>query len=181
MRLSLSAGVELRVLTATDAEDLHALICRNIDWLSPWMEWAHPEFSKAETLLFLERSEQGLRMRSDFNFGVRKAGELVGNVGLHVLSRRDRTARIGYWLDEKATGQGLVTNAVRAIVEFAFNDLETHRIEIRCAPANRASRAIPERLGFTEEGTNREALRLRDRYQDLVMYSLLRTDPGATA
>lgn len=176
MKMPLSADVELRVLAATDADELHALICRNIEWLAPWMEWAHPQFSKAETLLFLERSEHGLRMRSDFNFGIRKHGELLGNVGLHILSRHDRTARIGYWLDKNATGQGLVTNSVRAIVDYAFSDLEIHRIEIRCAPSNRASRAIPERLGFTQEGTNREALWLRDRFQDLVMYSLLKND-----
>ena len=66
-----------------------------------------------------------------------------------------------------------MTLAVRALVEHAFRGLRVHRVEIRAAVDNVRSRAIPERLGFTNEGVLRGAQRFPDRYEDLVVYSLL--------
>ena len=65
------------------------------------------------------------------------------------------------------------------MVERCFGELGLHRVEIRCAPGNARSRAVPERLGFLEEGTVRDAERLADgEYHDLVIYGRLATDPG---
>jgi ribosomal-protein-serine acetyltransferase len=51
-----------------------------------------------------------------------------------------------------------------------------NRIEIRCAPQNTASRAVPTRLGFIEEGLHRQVLAMRGEFQDLIMYAMLARD-----
>jgi ribosomal-protein-serine acetyltransferase len=61
-------------------------------------------------------------------------------------------ADIGYWLSESYQGQGLMTAAVAACVRFAFQEWNVERIEIQCGEDNLKSRAIPERLGFLNEG-----------------------------
>jgi ribosomal-protein-serine acetyltransferase len=66
-----------------------------------------------------------------------------------------------------------MTRAVKALIDHAFGELGLHRVEIRAAAENRRSRAIPERLGFEQEGILREAERVGERYQDLVVYGLL--------
>jgi len=66
-----------------------------------------------------------------------------------------------------------MTRATRALVDHGFGDLELHRIVVRCGTGNRASRAIPERLGFTLEGTLREAEWVNDHFNDLVVYAML--------
>jgi ribosomal-protein-serine acetyltransferase len=97
-----------------------------------------------------------------------------------VIDRVARNAIIGYWLAEEYEGRGLITRAVRALIDHAFGEWQLHRVEIRAAAENVRSRAVPERLGFTQEGVLREAELVGGEYQDLVVYGLVATD-GATA
>jgi ribosomal-protein-serine acetyltransferase len=62
---------------------------------------------------------------------------------------------------------------VRVLVDHAFGELELHRVEIQAAEGNRRSRAIPERLGFRQEGILREAECVGGRYLDVVVYGLV--------
>jgi ribosomal-protein-serine acetyltransferase len=67
----------------------------------------------------------------------------------------------------------MITRVVRALVEHALLGWGLNRVEIRAAPENRRSRAVPERLGFRQEGVLREAERVGDRYLDSVVYGVL--------
>jgi ribosomal-protein-serine acetyltransferase len=75
-------------------------------------------------------------------------------IGRCRLTRNDKSnyADIGYWLSESYQGQGLMTAAVAACVRFAFQEWNVERFEIQCGENNLKSRAIPERLGFLNEG-----------------------------
>lgn len=94
-------------------------------------------------------------------------------IGCHPLNRAHDSTSIGYWLVEASLGRGTMTEAVRAFTSHAFGVWDLHRVEIQAAVGNTRSRAIPERLGFTEEGILREAERVGDRYLDIVVYAML--------
>lgn len=64
-----------------------------------------------------------------------------------------REAAIGYWLDERLEGLGIVSRATRELLRLSFVELGMNRVVIRCAAENARSRAIPERLGFNLEAT----------------------------
>jgi ribosomal-protein-serine acetyltransferase len=66
-----------------------------------------------------------------------------------------------------------MTRACRFLVDHAFDEPKLNRVQIRCAVGNTKSQAIPERLGFTNEGTLRQAGRLYGRFVDIVIYSTL--------
>ncbi len=66
-----------------------------------------------------------------------------------------------------------MTKACSALSSYAFDELELNRVEIRCATENKRSRAIPEKLRFTQEGIVRKAEWLYDHYVDLVVYGML--------
>ncbi len=99
---------------------------------------------------------------------------LVGTISAMHLDSLDRAGEIGYWLAEEAQGKGIATRACRALLDYVFNDRDMHRIQIRAATDNSRSRAIPERLGFTYEGVQRQAGYTGERgFHDLAVYSML--------
>lgn len=71
---------------------------------------------------------------------------------------------------------GTMTAAVRALVEHALTTWQLNRVEIVVATGNRRSQAIPERLGFREEGTLRQYQLVDGRYLDCISYSMLAED-----
>jgi len=106
-------------------------------------------------------------------------GRIAGCAGFALIEPPARVGVVGYWLAEEHEGRGLVTRAVSALIDHGFSELNLHRVEIRAATNNARSRAVPERLGFTQEGVLREADVVGDEYVDLVVYGLLATDPGS--
>lgn len=79
--------------------------------------------------------------------------------------------------DERFAGRGYATEAVQLMVDYLFAVKKQDRIQLDIAPENAASRRIAEKCGFTLEGTARGAMFNLDRSQDLLIYSLLRSDP----
>jgi len=162
----------LRLLRGEDAPELHALVEANREYLARWLPWAAEQVLPGTERFIAETEKQ--RARDDgFQACIAPEGPIVGVAGFHAIDWGNRRTSIGYWLSEDHQGRGLMTTAVRALVDHAFGEWDLHRLEIHCAPANRRSRAIPERLGFREEATLRETELVGDRYLDSVVYGLL--------
>jgi ribosomal-protein-serine acetyltransferase len=178
--LKVDDDIELQLVELRHVDAMQALIERNLDHLREWMPWAHEPASrenlKSWVRLRLQRHAEG----GGFYAAVWYRREMVGTLGLDI-DQRQRSAEIGYWLDRDLQGLGIITRSVRAVVDACFGDLDLHRLMILCAPANIRSCAVARRLGFLEEGTLREAERIGDRYQDLIVYGLLADDWNGVA
>jgi ribosomal-protein-serine acetyltransferase len=166
-------------LEAEDAPELYALIKANRDHLAQWMPWAAGQ-DLAGTERFIAEAEEQLVRDDGFQAMVAPEGEIIGVAGFHSIDWINRNTSLGYWLAEDAQGQGTMTEVVRALVSHAFCEWDLHRVEIHCAPENRRSRAIPERLGFREEARLREAELVGGRYLDGIVYGLLEEEWGST-
>jgi ribosomal-protein-serine acetyltransferase len=162
----------VRPLEAADAAELYALIEANRDYLTQWMPWAAGQ-DLAATERFIAETEAQRARNDGFQAAVAPKGQIVGVAGFHSIDWTNRNTSIGYWLTEHAQGKGTMTTVVRALVDHAFTEWNLHRIEIHCAPANHRSRAIPERLGFREEGILRDAELINRQYLDSVVYGVL--------
>jgi len=136
------------------------------------MPWAADETPEA-TLRFIRLTRRQVADNDGFQTAIVCDGRIVGAVGFHGVDWDHRSASIGYWLDAGHQGRGIMTGAVRALIDHALRDWGLNRVEIRAAPDNRRSRAIPERLGFRQEGVLSEAERVGDRYLDSVVYAIL--------
>lgn len=176
LELKADRDVVLRPLRLKHATTLFALTRENDRWLRRWLPWLDSVTKPEHTRTFITRMRELERTGVALTFTIWHRDELVGIAGFNWIDRANRSATMGYWLAEGAGGQGVMTKAVKALMEHAFGTLDLHRIEIRAAVRNRASRAIPERLGFRHEGTVRQAEWLYDKAVDHAIYGRLATD-----
>lgn len=102
--------------------------------------------------------------------------ELLGVVGLESVVHLHRSCELGYWLRRDRTGQGLMTEAARACVKFAFESLMVHRIRCAAATENFPSLRVIMRLGFRFEGIARQAEYVDNRWLDHAVFGLLASD-----
>ena len=174
--LHVDEHTEVRLLRADDADVLYDVTIRNRESLTPWMSWMDRVIDVSDTYAFLRTAEKEAYEHSAFKAGIWRQGSLIGCIDLHQIDWLNGNARIGYWLDKDYTGHGIMTRAVRLLVEYAFEALDLHRIEIHVATENHRSRRIPERLGFTMEGVLRQVQRMRGAYYDHALYALLRDE-----
>jgi ribosomal-protein-serine acetyltransferase len=173
---TLADNVTLRPLRAGDACAYYTCARKNLARLEPWFYWANEEMQLSETEEYLRAVEMQAKPERDRPYAYFDGETMIGSIGLYSIDFFNRISRIGYWIDEDHEGKGLITAGARVLIDHAFDDLHLNRIEIRCAPDNTASRAVPHRLGFTEEGLHRQVLAIHGGFQDLIMYALLKGD-----
>jgi len=165
----------LRLLDESDAGELYAVIEVNRLYLARWLPWA-PGQTLDATREFIRRSTRQLADNQGFQAAMIDDGAIVGVLGFHRLDWGNLRTSLGYWIAETAQGRGTVTLAVSALVDHAFAHWNLNRVEIRAGVENTRSRAIPERLGFTLEGMQRQAERVGERFVDHAVYAMLAAD-----
>lgn len=172
--LKVDDELEIALPSASSIEEAHRVVMENYDHLHEWMPWANEGFTLGSVEEYYKMSLQKFAADGDeFGLNVVFKGRVVGGIGLHEINRRDCSAEMGYWLAKSAEGRGLMTKSVVGLMNYGFDELNLNRIVIKCAPENAKSRAIPERLGFLQEGVEREAGWLLTRFVDHVVYSML--------
>jgi ribosomal-protein-serine acetyltransferase len=178
VEFSVFDDVRLRLLEESDVDELHALIEDNRDHLARWLAWAETQ-TREDTQAFVRRTRSQFAADDGFQQAIVCDGRISGVVGLPGVEPLSRSTGIGYWLAEGCQGRGIMTTAVGALVDYAFGPLGLNRVEIRVATENGRSRAIPERLGFTQEAIFRRAERVSTRQLDMAVYSVLAAEwPG---
>ena len=168
--VQLAPGALLRRLTMEDLDAIWELVRAERERLGRWMPWIERTNSIEDQRRWLE-SVTAEESSLD-GCGIFVEGAYVGGVGL-MIGAFGHDAEIGYWIGSAYEGRGLVIAACRALIDIGFRERGVHRITIRAGVENVRSRAIPERLGFRQEGVEREGGRGTGRYYDLVVYGLL--------
>jgi len=108
---------------------------------------------------------------------VRKADlQAIGTCGFHRWNKQHHRAEIGYDLAPSAWRQGFMTEALTAVLEHGFAQLQLNRIEALVHPKNEASVRLLERLGFQKEGLLRQYFRQGDMYYDHWLLALVRIE-----
>jgi ribosomal-protein-alanine N-acetyltransferase len=107
---------------------------------------------------------------------LRETKEIIGTCGFHNWHKGFSRAEIGYEINKKYWGRGYAAEAINAMAYFGFNYMKLNRIEALTYPENEASAKVLAKNGFKQEGILREYAYFREKYQDLVMHSLLKKD-----
>ena len=167
----------LRLIEMRHAEELNALVLANFEHIREWSAWLTDKERPVErTREWIRQNLTRFAVNESFTIGIWHRDALAGQIDFGNVDRTARKFEIGYWLGASFQGKGLVTKSCRALIDYAFRDLEFNRVEMRCAVENKRSRKIPEKLGFREEGLLRQAGWLHDHFVDEVIYGLLAGD-----
>ena len=167
---------ELRLPEERHVEEAFALTLENHGHLRAWLPWLRDDFSIEDTRHFIKQNLRQFADNKGFSVNVVFQGKIAGLVGYNLIDWSNRATELGYWIGAAYQGRGLITKSCRALIDHAFDNLKLNRVEISCGTENRRSRAIPERLGFTQEGIRRQAEWLHDHFVDLAIYGMLASD-----
>jgi ribosomal-protein-alanine N-acetyltransferase len=106
-------------------------------------------------------------------FVVTYDGELVGQLTVGGITHGSLcSAHIGYWIDSRVAGRGVMPTAVALSVDHCFLVLGLHRIEVNIRPENTASLRVVEKLGFRDEGLRRAYLHIDGAWRDHRTFAL---------
>lgn len=175
-------NVVLRPPRAGDHEAWAALRHGSYAYLQPWEPtWPDDDLSKAAFKRRLGIYQREMEAGNAWPFFIFTGADrsLAGAITLSNVRRGvAETGTLGYWIGQPFAGRGLATAAVRALVGYAFEDLNLHRVEAACVPTNQASRRVLEKSGFELEGQARAYLKINGAWADHLLFGCVNDGAG---
>jgi ribosomal-protein-alanine N-acetyltransferase len=104
------------------------------------------------------------------------SNKLIGSCGFNYWNRDHCRGEISYDLNKKHWGKGIMSKAIKAVLGFAFTQMELHRVEATVTPTNQASLKVLKKAGFKKEGVLREQKLLHGKFEDAIIMSLLQRE-----
>jgi ribosomal-protein-alanine N-acetyltransferase len=164
----------IRPVRPEDCEELAALYLANRDFLAPYEPVRPPDFFTADGQR--ERLQRQIDAQTH-PFAILDDGAIAGTINLFNIVRESlQSGTIGYWVDHRRNGRGLATGAVDQIVDYAFEDLDLHRVEAATLVNNVTSQRVLEKSGFERIGLARRFLRIDGEWRDFFLFQRVAED-----
>ncbi len=170
-----------RLVTLDDVRAMAHLLRVNRDFLAPWQPIQNDAYftddgQRAVIHDALVRHEQGSVLPHVI---LDESGRVVGRITLSGIVRGAfQSCSLGYWVSAADNGRGLATAAVHDIIGMAFEDLRLHRIQAETLPHNVRSQRVLERNGFVRFGVAPAYLNIAGKWQDHVLYQVVKAAPA---
>lgn len=173
----LGRRIVLRTLAESDYEAWREVRIRSRDWLLPWEPRPRgapaPSDDRASFVARCAIRDRERQLGTGYGFGIFVVNEFVGEITLSSIQRGPfQSGFIGYWIDQLAAGQEYVPEAVVTVLQFSFETLGLHRIEISIIPRNRPSRRVVEKLALRLEGLSERFLEIDGKWEDHLRYAI---------
>ena len=151
-------------------EMLYEILDNNREELRPWLEWI--EFVK-------KPEDEKPVLESDKispEWFIQWQNKIVGRIGFVSVSKSNNRGEVGYWLDKRAGGHGIMTEAFQLLEKCAFENWDYNRIELKIDPENQKSLGVAKRMNFVQEGVLRGEHFINGVYKDSIMFSKLKSE-----
>lgn len=173
--------VTLRPLRRRDEGAWAEIRARGADWFGPW-DSTRPPDSLEESLTFAQmvarfnaraRAGQMLPWAVEYHPEPHAPGTFAGQVTVSGITRGSASwAQIGYWIDQRWAGRGIIPVAVALAGDYCFTTLRLHRLEIAIRPENTKSLAVVRKLGFRYEGRRPRYMHVAGDWRDHDVFAL---------
>ena len=165
----------LRRMTMKDAQDVFEYSCdpevaRHVLWS------AQKHISEAKDYIRYMTKRYRDDLPSSWGIIDKASGRLVGTIGYMAFSEENASVEVGYSLARWLWGKGLMTEALRAVIDYTFDAMDVNRIEAQHEIDNPSSGRVMEKCGMVKEGVLRQRLYNKGEFKDVALYSILRGD-----
>jgi ribosomal-protein-alanine N-acetyltransferase len=175
----------LRPPRTNDVGEIRRLIRHNQEHLKPWNPAPRPgddPTSITEVSKSVLRQRREWKRGSSFVFMVALRDDparFIGKIALNGVMRGAMYgAYLGYWMDVDHLGKGMVTEAIAAVLDFAFGPAGLHRVQAAIMPRNARSLRVIEKLGFRREGYAERYLQIAGQWEDHIVFAKTREEHG---
>lgn len=136
----------------------------------------HP-YEEKHAVFWINKANEGFENKTQFTFGIRlkSTEDFIGGIGL-ILNQAFNRAELGYWIAEPFWNKGYATEAVAAILEFGFDELNLNKILATHLVENPASGKVMINNGMIKEGELIEHIRKDGVYKSVVQYRLTKKE-----
>lgn len=159
--------------TLGNAKIIFDIIDANRDEFRPWLEFTDFVKKPEDELPVLQDDKNSAEWFILWNKNI------VGRIGFVGLSARNNRGEVGYWLDHRAGGRGIMTQAFMLLEQNAFEKWDFHRIEVKVDPDNVKSLGVVRRMNFIQEGILRQDHFINGVYRDTILFSKLKSEYDA--
>ncbi len=138
LRHDLPGGCFLRLVEESDAAEIYALVDDNRTYLARWRSWVEATRGADDVLNFIRATRKQMAENKGFGLTIVEGDRIIGTIAFDPIDWTHGSTGIGYWLAEAHQGRGTMTEAVRALVTYAFEVWKLNRVQIRAAVGNHA-------------------------------------------
>jgi ribosomal-protein-alanine N-acetyltransferase len=164
----------LRPHSVWDADDLQKLI-NDKDVASTTLNIPHP-YTLEDAIDFLSKREGSYEETGSPQFAIaHKDGYFIGGIGMS-LNKEHENAEIGYWIGKPYWGKGYCTEAASAVVKYGFEVMGLNRIHATHMTRNPASGRVMQKIGMKYEGHLRQNKKKWDKFEDMELYGILKSE-----
>jgi len=167
--------IRLEKIKLSMASVIFETIDRDRAYLQEWLPFVHYTQQISDTESFIKSVSENDNSKDDI-FSIWYNEKFAGLIGFKDTDRANRKTEIGYWLAQEMQGKRIITSSVETLIKYAFQKLKLNRIQIKVAEGNSKSEAIPTKLNFKYEGLEREGEFNKNKYFDIKIYSLLKSE-----
>jgi len=135
-------------------------------------------YKRKDAIKFIRKTHYKIRKNSEYAFGIvlKEIDKVIGVIDIFNIDWKDKNAELGYWLGKKYWGKGLMTEAVKLMLKFAFEKLKLHRVYAGVFEENIASRRVLEKTGFKLEGIKRECRYRYNKWHNELIFGILKQE-----
>ncbi|MBJ26151.1 MAG: 30S ribosomal protein S5 alanine N-acetyltransferase [Rhodospirillaceae bacterium] len=176
----LGKNVFLRHPKSKDWEEWAKLRSESRSFLQPWEPtWTVDALTRRKFHKRIQRQRRELGSQQSYPFFIfhKADGYLLGGITIANIQRGvSKSATIGYWMGEKYSRKGYMSDGLNIILMHSFSELKIHRLQAFCMPNNISSKKLLENTGFRIEGKIRKYLYINSCWEDHLFYNILSED-----
>lgn len=134
-------------------------------------------YAKSDAVQWVNKNKQEWKDKTSYVFVItlKKSGALIGAMGLHMIPLHDR-AEVGYWIAEPQWNKGYATEALTAVLDFGFNQLQLHKIFATHIVANSSSGKVMLKAGMIKEAKLADQYKKNGRYVSVMQYRMTKDE-----